>query len=294
MHFESYHPLLLLDYFAAVIAMAVGFDHPCCVAVAYGGAFLCSAALGRRRALWFDLALIPLGAAFVLFYASYRHFGVTVLAMNIHGNRITLESLVYGAVLAGKMAAVLMWLSCVLSVISDDKLVYLFGRVAPRLAMALAVILRAVPRAAARWRSVALAQYGLGRSGRQGNIAQRAKHFFQTLSIVITWTLEDFVESAASMKSRGSGLRGRTAFALYPFDGRDRALALGLTALITVQLMGHALGQTAAVYDPVIVINRVTPMSGVFYAAYAFLALVPWLSECIGAARWRRRVEKRV
>lgn len=293
MHFESYHPSLLLGYFAAVIAMAIGFDHPCCVAVAYGGAFLCSAALGRR-VLRFDLVLIPLGVAFVLFYASYRHFGVTVLAMNLRGNRITLESLVYGAVLAGKTSAVLMWLSCALSVVSDDKLVYLFGRVMPRFSMALAVLLRAVPRMAERWRSVALARYGVGRSARQGNIPQRIKHFSQTLSIVTTWTLEDFVESAASMKSRGSGLRGRTAFALYAFDGRDRSLALGLTALITAQLMAHLLGLTAAGYDPVIAIDCVTPMGGVFYAMYALLVLLPWLCECIGAAHWQRRVEKRV
>lgn len=293
MHFESYHPLLLLGYFAAVIAMAVGFDHPCCVAVAYGGAFLCSAALGRRRALWFDLALIPLGAAFVLFYASYRHFGVTVLAVNFIGNSITLESLVYGTVIAAKTACVLMWLSCLLRVFSSDKLVYLFGRVTPKLSLYLAVILRTVPRTVQRWRTVATGRSGMGRGTGQGGILRRGRNFFCILSIVVTWTLEDFVESAASMTSRGATLRGRTAFPLYRFDQRDRSFVLALTALITTQLMAWLLDQTRALYDPVIVVNRVTPVSAVFYALYALLGLLPWLLQMGGALRWRRQIEQK-
>lgn len=293
MRFDSYHPAISLLYFTAVIAAAVGFDHPVCIAVAYICAFVCSVALGGRRTLIFDLALVPLAAAFAVFYGSYRHFGVTALAVNFIGNSITLESLVYGAVIAVKTASVLMWGACVLRVFSGDKLVYLLGRVAPRLSLYLAVALRAVPRWAERWRAVSRARRGAGLGIRQGPVWQRARHFGGVLSIVVTWSLEDFVESAASMKNRGATLKGRTAYALYRFDHRDRALVLSLAALITSQLMAWLLDQTKALYDPMIVVNRVTPVSLVFYALYALLGLMPWLLQLGASLRWRRRIEQK-
>lgn len=294
MRFDSYHPAINLAYFTAVLAAAVVFDHPCFLAVAYVCAFVYSAALGGRQALVFDLALVPLMAAFALYYGAYRHFGVTVLGVNFIGNRITLEALVYGLVLAGKTAVVLMWLSCMHAVVSSDKLVYLFGRVLPRLSLYLAIVLRAVPRIRERFRSASLARSGVGRGGQQGGAVRRVRNFLSIASIVTTWTLEDLVESAASMKSRGYSLRGRTAFSIYRFDNRDRAFVLALAALVTLQLMAWLLDQTGALYDPAIVINRITPMSGVFYAGYALLCLLPWLLQLAGQRRWRRRVERRL
>ena len=156
------------------------------------------------------------------------------------------------------------------------------------------LVLRAVPRIRERFRSASLARSGVGRGGRQGGAVRRVRNFLSIASIVTTWTLEDLVESAASMKSRGYSLRGRTAFSIYRFDNRDRAFVLALTALVTLQLMAWLLDQTGALYDPAIVINRITPMSGVFYAGYALLCLLPWLLQLAGQRRWRRRVERRL
>ena len=43
---------------------------------------------------------------------------------------------------------------------------------------------------------------------------------------MLTWSLENAIETADSMKSRGYGLPGRTAFSIYRFDDRDK-MALG-------------------------------------------------------------------
>ncbi len=45
---------------------------------------------------------------------------------------------------------------------------------------------------------------------------------------MVTWSFENAVETADSMKSRGYGLPGRTAFSLYRFSRRDRLLLLWL------------------------------------------------------------------
>ena len=287
MRFDSYHPAINLAYFTAVLAAAVVFDHPCFLAVAYVCAFVYSAALGGRRALVFDLALGPLMAAFALYYGAYRHFGVTVLGVNFIGNRITLEALVYGLVLAGKTAVVLMWLSCMHAVVSSDKLVYLFGRVLPRLSLYLAIVLRAVPRIRERFRSASLARSGVGRGGQQGGAVRRVRNFLSIASIVTTWTLEDLVESAASMKSRGYSLRGRTAFSIYRFDDRDKNVLAWLIFCGAYILSGWLAGGMYFRYYPTVKTALWTPLTISFMFVYLALVLTPVILDRKEDRQWK-------
>ena len=87
-----------------------------------------------------------------------------------------------------------------------------FGRISPRLSLFLSILLRCVPRVKERARKIEISREGIGKGVRQGNILERFLHGLSLISIVITWTLEDFVESTVSMKSRGYSLRGRTGF----------------------------------------------------------------------------------
>ncbi len=38
---------------------------------------------------------------------------------------------------------------------------------------------------------------------------------------MVTWSLENAIETADSMRARGYGLPGRTSFSIYRFDSRD-------------------------------------------------------------------------
>lgn len=280
MRFDSYHPAINLLYFTAVIAAAVGFDHPAFLLIGYLCAFVYSVALEGKRALWLNLLLLPLMALYAGYYGFYNHFGVTVLSVNFIGNRIMLESLVYGAVLALKAATVLMWMECVHAVFSSDKVVYLLGRVSPRLSLYLSLLLRLVPRIRQRRHKIAEAQHCIG----------RGRRLFRKLSILITWTLEDLESSSTSMESRGVKLRGRTAFSIYRFDNRDRAFVIGLFALFTLMLMAVLLDQTRALYAPEIQLNPVSPLSFLFYAAYALACLLPLSLQKFGERRFRRQI----
>jgi energy-coupling factor transport system permease protein len=50
---------------------------------------------------------------------------------------------------------------------------------------------------------------------------QKAKHGIKILSILVTWSLENAIETADSMKARGYGLPGRSAFSIFRFGRRD-------------------------------------------------------------------------
>lgn len=289
MRFDSYHPTINFIYFATAIACALYFQHPVFLMISYLAAFAYSVKLNGLRSLIFNLVLIPCIFAYGLYYASYHHFGVTNLRSNFIGNQITLEALVVGGVKGVACATVLMIFSCIFAVITADKVVYLFGRISPRLSMYLSILLRFVPRVKKRAGRIELARRGIGKGCGQGNVIQRIRHICGFVSILITWTLEDFVDSAASMQCRGYSLRGRTAFSIYRFDNRDRGFVIAIFACLTLVGMGMAFDQTSIIYNPEIVMNRITPMSFLFYGAYAVLLLLPMILQIVGEWRFARK-----
>ena len=275
MGFEKCHPAVNFIYFTTVIAGMIEFQHPIFLLISFVCAFIYSIKRNGWKALLFNAVLLPCVVAFALYYSSYTHFGVTVLQQNMIGNNMTLESLVYGFVLGIVVAGVLIWFSCVYSVFTTDKVVYLFGKVSPRLSLFLAIILRMVPRIKKEAKQINTAQQGIGRGANQGNLWQRIRNCIRIFSMLITWTIDSLTTASESMRSRGSMLRGRKAFSIYRFDNRDRAYVVGNFACLTVIFMAVMLKQTDIIYDPRIIMMPVTTMSFVFYAGYAVFCLMP-------------------
>lgn len=282
MRFDSYHPMINLIYFTAAIICTVCILHPVFLAISFCCAFVYSVKLGGWKNLVLNLCLIVLAVGYTAWYSYYNHFGVTNLRANFIGNQITLESVVYGFVRGMTAATVVIWFCCIFKLITADKIVYLFGRISPKLSLFLSILLRTVPRIKVRAKRIEISREGIGRGIAQGNPLERLLHLFGLISILVTWTLEDFVESANSMKSRGYSLKGRTAFSIYRFDNRDRCLVIAFFWCLIFVMMAVLFDQTKIYYDPVIIMNRITPMSFVFYAAYAVFLLLPMILQIVG------------
>ena len=289
MGFESYHPAINLIYFVSTITASILFKQPVFLMISYFSAFAYSVKRNGKRAVIFNLCLIPLIVIFALYYSSYNHFGITVLRQNFIGNNMTVESLLYGVTLGIIAASVVMWLSCVLSVFTADKVVYLFGRVSPKLSLFLSIILRTVPRLKAQAKKISTARKAVGRGINQGNLIQRLINAIKIFSMLITWLLESMTTTSDSMRSRGYALKGRTAFSIYRFDNRDRCLVIVLFGCLTVTLMGYLLGQAEMWFDPRIMMPPITSVSYVFYFGYAALCLLPMMLELLSEYQFRRR-----
>ena len=290
MGFELCHPAVNFIYFVSVIAGMIFFQHPVFLVISYVCAFAYSIKRNKWKALIFNCLMIPLIIAYGLYYSSYNHFGVTTIWVNQIGNHLTVESLVYGMVVGAIVTGVMIWFSCVYSVFTTDKVVYLFGKVSPRFSLYFAILLRIVPRIKKEAIRINRAQQGIGRGINQGNLLQRIGNFLRIFSMMITWIIDCLKVASESMQNRGSALRGRTAFSIYRFDNRDRTYVIAMFACMTVTMMGVMLNQTRIIYDPRIVMNPVTPMSYVFFIGYAVLCLMPlalelWTEYCFEQAR---------
>lgn len=251
--FSGCHPLLNFFYFAVVLAFTMFNQHPVFLAISFTGAFAYSVILhGWKRTLKQSLLLtLPGNLIVALLNPLFNHYGVTMLYyIESSGNWVTLEALVYGLVLGGVMFIVIQWFTCYNRVMTSDKFVYLFGRIIPALSLVLSMALRFVPRFTAQLRVIRDGQRALGGDTKSGTLLARAKHGLNILSILVTWALENAIETSDSMRSRGYGLHGRTAFSIYRITKRDKvlgAIQLGLFALLVT---GSLQGAAYASYNP--------------------------------------------
>ena len=261
------------------------FTQPVFLLTGYICAFIYSSYLGRTKALILNILVFVFIIIYALYYSSYNHFGVTNLAFNFIGNAITLESVYYGFVRGIHIASGAMWFYCTIKIVSSDKVIYLLGRVWPRLSLFVSIFLRFTPQIVTRFARVNRAQTSIGRGVQQGNLLTKIRNAIRVTSIVITWSLENFVESGMSMKSRGYTLKGRTAYSLYRFDNRDRSVVITMFACLTVIAMGIMLDQTKMLINPHIVMNPITIISYLFYAVYGFYCLLPMLLQIYANAK---------
>lgn len=290
--FSGFHPIVNMLYFVAVIGFSMFFMHPIHLALS----LICAASYavylhGKkafRKGLMFMLPMVILAAAL---NALFNHQGGTMLAYLPNGNPITLESIAYGFAAAVMLVTVITWFMCFNAVMTSDKFVYLLGRIIPALSMVLSMALRFVPRFKAQIKVISNAQRCIGRDAKSGNIFQKARHGIKILSIMVTWALENAIEVGDSMKARGYGLPGRTAFSIFRFDRRDAYAMVHILACAGLIITGAVLEVFRFRYFPTI--RHIAQDWSMFWTVALFIVyltlgafplIVNWKEDIV----WRR------
>ena len=128
----------------------------------------------------------------------------------------------------------------------------------------------------------------MGRDTENGSLLQRCKNAMKVFSIMVTWSLESAIDTADSMRSRGYGQPGRTAFSIYRLDSRDRSLLLWL-AFCGTYLLAAALSRGLFFqYYPMLRGAPLRPITVSFYAVYLLLCLTPALLSWASQRRFHR------
>ncbi|HWR56179.1 MAG TPA: energy-coupling factor transporter transmembrane component T [Negativicutes bacterium] len=264
------------------------FMHPACLAVSLAAAVAYNVCLRGRKAVRFNLlVMLPMFLAAALINPAFNHEGGTLITYLPSGNPLTLESIVSGIAAAALLIAVIIWFSCYTAVMTSDKFVYLFGRVIPALSLVLSMTLRFVPKFKAQIQVVSEAQRCVGRDVSDGSLVQRMKNAVTILSIMLTWALENAIETADSMKSRGYGLPGRTAFSIYRFDDRDRAAMIWLLFSGGYIFSGSLAGGLYWRYFPTMRGVSASPFTVSFLFVYLALCLTPVILNGGEDRKWK-------
>ena len=251
--FAQYHPLVNFLYFTLVLVFSMVLRHP----LAQGVSLLCACiyavqAEGQRAVLFCLKWCLPVFLLTALFNPAFSHEGVTILLYLPTGNPLTLESILYGVSAGVLLVTVMVWFMNSSRVITSDKFIYLFGRVIS-----------------------------------QGSLLRRMKLAVSVLSIMITWALENAMDTADSMKGRGYGLPGRTAFSIYRLDDRDKSALAFLLLCAFCLVMGTAASAFSFRYYPGIRAGARTPLALSFQLVYAALCAMPILLNAFEERKWK-------
>lgn len=287
--FENYHPLVNFYYFSFVIVCSMFFMHPIFLIISLTSAFIYSVVLKGRRALKFNiLYMLTLMLITALINPAFNHEGVTILFYLKGGNPITLESIVYGIVAATMFISVIVWFSCYNEIMTSDKFIYLWGRIIPSLSLIFSMVLRFVPKYKAQIKVISNAQKAIGRDVTKGNIIRRARNGIKILSIMVTWALENAIETADSMKARGYGLKGRTSFSNFKFSKRDKIVLFLMIVLSLIVIIGVLMKVNRIRYFPRIKIARNTIFTIIVDISYFLFCVMPIILTVIDEIRWKR------
>jgi energy-coupling factor transport system permease protein len=290
--FSTFHPVVNFIYFLAVIAFSMFFMHPVFLGISLVCSMIYSIYLNGGKAVRFNLLyMLPTLLFFAVMNPVFNHAGATILVY-VNDNPITLESILYGFASATMFISVIIWFSCYNAVMTSDKFIYLFGRVIPAMSLILSMVLRLVPKFKAQIHVISNAQKCVGRDVSNGNVFQKARNGMKIISILTTWALENAIETADSMKSRGYGLKGRTSFSNFRFDTRDRTTLAILIVLIAFLLFGALAGENNIVYFPAVWIKPVSLLSVLIYFAYGALCLLPMAFNLWEDIKWARLKSK--
>lgn len=284
--FSTLHPALLMTYFMSVILIAMFSSDPITGACAlFGGGLFCCTLFPMKKNLknaGFDLLIIALLA---VCNPLFSHNGVTVL-FYLNDKAVTAESILYGAGAGLTLCAVLRWFAAFSEIMTSDRLLYLFGKTAPKLSLALSMSLRFVPLYLRQAKKVAETQKALGMFSGQSR-TERIRSRVSVLSSVIRWALENAMETALSMNARGYGAKKRrTSCALFRFGPVDAAVASAAIPLLLFLIIGISFRPAAFAYYPEITPIPVTPLSVSLYAAYLLLCLLPFITEISEKTLW--------
>ena len=284
--FSSYHPAVLLLYFAAVLLVAMFTANQVLLCLALlGGVCFCTL-LERSKNFWHNLAFyIPLFLMIAVTNPLFSRNGVTPLFF-LNGNPVTLEAILYGLDIAVMLVAVMYWFKCYNHIMTSEKVLFLFGRVIPKLSLLLSTALRFVPLFKAQIKKIHQAQKAMGLYTGSSYV-DKLRGAVRVFSAMLTWSLENAIDTGDSMKAHGYGLKGRSHFALFRFTVRDGML-LGVSILLLVfVLLGLMLKETAFSFYPRLTPIRTTPLALAAYIAFGLLAFLPFIIEVEENIRWK-------
>ncbi|MCL2159294.1 MAG: energy-coupling factor transporter transmembrane protein EcfT [Oscillospiraceae bacterium] len=286
--FFKYHPVSNLIYFALGFVSIAFVSNPLVLLVLLFVLVAFNMLLDWGKSLKSKLFFyVLIAAAVFLFNPLFSHRGEMIL-FYLFGNPMTLESVVYGLKAALSLLLVLLTFCAFNIVINPEKFMYLFSRIAKQTAFVLMLGLRFVPTLGRRLSEIA----DIAKASKSSPKKKLGGAMNMTLTL-ISWSLEDAVVTAQSMRARGYGVNtksqsGKTFYFSYKFTKRDAFFVFFNACTFFLFLFTHMkYGLDFAIYPTFSSLDYM--LSPRFFANLFFLIAqfaLPVFVEAINNIKW--------
>lgn len=282
--FSGFHPIVNLAFFASVLGMTMFIMHPVYLILS----LICSCSYclylkGSRGMIRQVGYLLPILLAMAIINPLFNHEGVTILLYLHNDNPVTLEAILYGLASAVMMGASIVWFNCCNEVFTSDKIIYLFGRIIPAMSLLISMTLRFVSRFKNFLQNVLRVQQSLHKPE---NVKEQLQQALAAFSATVSWAMEQSIISADSMKSRGYGTAGRTAYSIYRFEKRDVIALLVLAVLCLGAILPWVTGVTAWEYYPGLDGELAGLPQCIAYLCFGGVCLMPLMIDLREEQKW--------
>jgi len=192
---------------------------------------------------------IPMALIIVILNPLFSHVGTTKIVL-FNNYFITVESLVYGLLMAFSLLIILLLFVSFNKYVDYQKLLYLSSNHFPIVSMIGVRTMRFIP----------LLNYRLGEVNKIFNFnnynsneskMDKIRKIGAILAIVISWSLEESMLTAKSMKARGYGITKRTSYLKYNIGKIDVILIIitVLTSIVCLFGLYFGVGNTEVCFS---------------------------------------------
>jgi energy-coupling factor transport system permease protein len=231
---RSLHPTVLLLYYAGGMTFGMLLFHPVILFSGWAASMVFNLHVdgGKEWRRWSIPAISSL-VFLMIVNPLLSHRGRTVLYY-LGDIPITLESIVYGATMAASLLNLITLFLSYRVLMTEHKFLYLFARLSPKAALLVMMASALVPRLRRRLQELMLVQKMRGITVTEGSPVERARNGTRLVGTLLSWTLEDALQTADSMQARGYGTGPRSSYPAFRFRWRDAVAAAGLVAAAVV------------------------------------------------------------
>lgn len=284
--FVSYSSYVNILYFIGVMVINMFFMHPVILIISFVSSLTYSLYLNGMKSLKFDLfVLFPLLLFIILVNPLINHQGTTIL-FYINNQMITKESILYG-IFAGMMIInMFLYFSSFNKIMTGDKIMSVLKFVSRKLSLIFVMTLRFVPRYKNEFNKIKVSQQCLNEGLNDGNFFDRIRHGSNMMSSLVTFALEDGIDTADTMIARGYGLKNKSNYKREKFTNDDKVFFTLMMILLLIVIIGIIRGQFYINFFPDFIFTELSIHNALYFVSYFIFAMVPMIIEIKEALVW--------
>lgn len=282
---SSLHPVSASLYFLSVMLFSMFSQNPIISFLSLCGAIFYYSKLVKKQIIKEYLFYLVVFVLVSLSNPLFSHRGETILFF-LNNNPITLESLYYGINIALMLISVLFWFKCFNIVMTEEKLLLVFGKLSPKIAILVSSALRFVPLLKEQSSKIRDTQKAMGFFSSESWL-DKIKNSLRVYSALLTWAFENAIDTGSSMKARGYGIGKRTCFSIFKFRTFDLVSIIFLIFFDFAVLFAMAKGKLSVKFYPTLSFQKFDFTNIIAVVAFTLLCFLPFILELKEEIQWK-------
>ncbi|HQO69490.1 MAG TPA: energy-coupling factor transporter transmembrane component T [Clostridia bacterium] len=278
------HPFTLFMYYTALFSCIFIFKNPffmlslftacCLMAMCYSGMdkFL-------KSMKW----IVLIGAAVLALNILLVHKGSSVM-FYLFKNPITKEALIYGLYNMLMLMSVMTAFISFNTLLDSSKFLYLFSNILPKTSFVFDMALRYIPLFKKRASDLAAVQ-SVNSEKVNKSVREKIQTYGIYLKALTSWTLEEGMDTALSLKVKNYGTFNKVHYARYRYTLRDILLLSVFMAFTLFIYIAAILGNTGFTYYPVTSSVGLKDFNLVLYGVTVLVIYLPFINEGIASLK---------